>query len=244
VEALFARKVPASEWLPRIHLDPTISDEVRQLALDLAGPRVQALKSAEAERLVRDQAERVVRSLFDKLSLRDDVLESLRAATALSKPVRQEVLALAERSADDPNRLNDASWAVVRRPGATAAAYRRALRIAEAACRLGPKNGAILNTLGVAQYRVGRYREAVVTLKRSDLLNARTPAGSIPADLAFLALAEYRLGRTEQARDALRRLHAAMARPQWANDAQNQEMLHEADTMELDRVFPADPLAT
>jgi tetratricopeptide (TPR) repeat protein len=243
VEFLLAQNVPAAEVLPRIRRDPTLSEEVRQLALDLAEPRVQALVNDQAERLVRDQAERLVRSLLDKLVLKDDVLESLRADTALSQPVREQALALAERSADDPNRLNDASWAVVRRPDAGAAAYRRALRVAESACRLAPNHGGFLNTLGVAQYRAGKYQEAVATLKRSDQLNAQPRVGSIPADLAFLALAQYRLGRTEETRAALGRLREAMVKPQWANDAENQGFLHEAETIELDRVFPADPFA-
>jgi WD40 repeat protein len=241
VEFLLAQSIPASGVLPRIRRDPTISDEVRQRALDLAEPRVQALVNEQADRLVRDEAHRVVRSLFDKLLLKDDVLESLRADTALSLPVREQALALAGRSADNPDRLNDASWAVVRRPDAGAAAYRRALRVAEAACRLAPNHGFFLNTLGVAQYRAGKYQEALATLKRSEGLNAQPPLASIPADLAFLALTQYRLGRTEEARAALGRLRAAMAKAQWANVADNQGFLHEIEAIELDRVFPAHP---
>ena len=77
VEFLLAQKLPAAEVLARIGRDPTISDEVRQRALDLAEPRVQAL--------VNDEADRLVRSLFDKLLLKDDVLESLARDTSLSK---------------------------------------------------------------------------------------------------------------------------------------------------------------
>ncbi len=50
--------------------------------------------------------------------------------------------------------------------GAAPEAYRLALQQAEAACRLEPGDGAMLNTLGVAQYRAGHYREAVATLTR------------------------------------------------------------------------------
>ena len=42
---------------------------------------------------------------------------------------------------------------------------------AEAACQHEPDKGALLNTLGVAQYRTGHYREAVATLTRSERLN-------------------------------------------------------------------------
>jgi WD40 repeat protein len=146
---------------------------------------------------VNDEAERLVHSLFDKLVLKDDVLESLRTDAALSKPVRKHALALTERSADHPNRLNSASWAVVRRPDADAAAYRRALRLAENACRLDPDNGYYLNTLGAALYRAGRFAEAVRRLDEG--IQKRNGAGLV-ADWVFLAMAHHRLGHADQAR--------------------------------------------
>ena len=60
--------------------------------------------------------------------------------------------------------LNRTSRAVVRRPDAGPSAYRRALQQAETACRLAPYRDAYRTTLGIAQYRVGKYREAVDTL--------------------------------------------------------------------------------
>jgi Flp pilus assembly protein TadD len=43
-----------------------------------------------------------------------------------------------------------------------------ALRMAEAACRVNPDHGLFLIVLGAAQYRAGRYPEAVTTLERAD----------------------------------------------------------------------------
>ncbi len=127
--------------------------------------------------------------------------------------------------------------------GCRAPAYRRALRVAEVACRLAPNNGLYLNTLGVAQYRSGRYSDAVTTLMRSDQLNAQPLGGSEPADLAFLALAQHRLGQTEKARDTLRRLRETMKKPERAKNQESQGFLREAETIEQDLVFPADPFA-
>jgi serine/threonine protein kinase len=135
-------------------------------------------------------------------------------------------------STEDPNALNQASWDVVRRPDATESAYRLALRQAEAACRLSPDNGLLLTTLGVARYRGGKYVDAVATLTLSDQLNSRSPDGSTPVDLAFLALAQYRLGHIETARGTLARLEEAMKRPRWANDAESQGFRRETDTIE------------
>jgi hypothetical protein len=56
----------------------------------------------------------------------------------------------------------------VRTPSAGASADRLALHSPEEACRLAPNNRNILNTLGVAQYRVGQYLQVVETLAQSD----------------------------------------------------------------------------
>ena len=72
------------------------------------------------------------------------------------------------------------------------------------ASRLRPDDGAILNTLGVAQFRVGRYAEALATLRRSDELSSRRQ----PADAAFLALTLHKLGRPAEAQAEVKRLQA------------------------------------
>ena len=99
--------------------------------------------------------------------------------------------------------LNNASWTVVAKPGADAAAYRQALLQAEEASRLAPNDHTFLNTLGVAQYRLEKYREAVETLTHSDQLHAARNGGSVPADLAFLAMAQGRLGQSAKAQRLL-----------------------------------------
>ncbi len=57
-----------------------------------------------------NQAQRVVRSLFAKLFLREDVLDSLRAKSDLSEPVRAQALDLAQRYPVDAQQLNNMSW--------------------------------------------------------------------------------------------------------------------------------------
>jgi Flp pilus assembly protein TadD len=101
--------------------------------------------------------------------------------------------------------LNDAAWKVLKARDSGKDSYARALRQAEAAVRQAPENGFFLNTLGVAQYRAGRYADALATLTKSQKLNATT-GGSIPADLAFLAMAQHHLGKKDEANTALGRL--------------------------------------
>jgi len=129
---------------------------------------------------------------------------------------------------EGPEQWNDASWRVVRERRASPDEYARALEQAEAAVRAAPENGNILNTLGVAQYRVGRYAEAVATLTKSEKLNA-TKNGSHPADLAFLAMAQHQLGRKGEARATLERLHEVMMHLRWFKDAEARGFLGEAE---------------
>jgi hypothetical protein len=210
VEFYFSQSLPVAEVLDRIRHDPTLGTEVRQRALEQAAPYGRSL--------VAHQAEQQVHALYAQPLLRPEVLARLRADPAHSEPVRQQALALAESVPENPGRLDGASRTVVRQPGAAPAAYRLALRQAEAACRLIPQGGNLLTTLGMAQYRVGQDREAVATLTQADRINSVAPNGPIPADLAFLALSQHRLGRPDQARAALGRLQATMKRPEWASN--------------------------
>ena len=152
---------------------------------------------------VENEADSLVRSLFGKRLLREDVLDSLRAQGDLSEPVRARALALAEHYPVDANQVNEASWNLVRSPGVEAEAAHRAVRLAEAACRLAPGNGPYLNTLGVARYRAGQYREALADLDRSLKLSAVEFRGEIPGDLAFIAMAYHRLEKSAEARTTL-----------------------------------------
>jgi hypothetical protein len=81
------------------------------------------------------------------------------------------------------------------------------------------------------------------TLTQSDRLNAGISNVSFPGNLAFLALAQHRLGHTDQAQAALRRLREALKKPLWAKDEGSRAFLREAEVIDLDLVFPADPLA-
>jgi WD40 repeat protein/serine/threonine protein kinase/Flp pilus assembly protein TadD len=171
-----------------------------------------------------------VRSLFDKLLLRSEVLASLREEATLSDSERAFALQVAQTLSENPKQLNNAAWEKVKTADLAREAYALALRQADTAVRLAPDDGFILNTLGVAQYRTDQYAEAVATLTQSDKLNAGKD-GSLPADLAFLAMAQHQLGRKEQAQATLARLREAMKQPRWAQDAESQAFLREAEAL-------------
>jgi hypothetical protein len=169
-------------------------------------------------------------TLFHRPRLKVEVFDYLRACRTIPETVRTEALRLAERYHDEPVRFNQASWAVVRRPGLPPERYRQALAWAETARRLGSL-WTFVNTFGVAQYRAGRYEEALHTLRQADWLNRCWLQPSQPADLAFLAMTEHQLGHKDQAQDYLRRLRDTMKQTQWANNEKMQGFLREAETL-------------
>jgi Flp pilus assembly protein TadD len=122
------------------------------------------------------------------------------------------------------------AWIVVREPRRNPEAYAAALKQAEAAVQAEPDNGYFINTLGVAQYRMGQYAEALATLTKSDKLNAKK-SGSIPADLAFLAMVRHRLGQKEEANALLARLRAYFQDPRHIRDRESRTFLLEAEEL-------------
>jgi hypothetical protein len=169
-----------------------------------------------------------VRSLFEEPGLRWEILAALRNDPTLGEADREFALQVAQAHEEDPERLNKAAWKVVWARDASKDAYARALRQAEAAVRLAPKAGHILNMLGLAQYRTGRYADALATLTKSEKLNA-TKEGAYPLDLAFLAMARHQLGNKDEAKATLGRLRETMRQPRWAEDAAAVVFLREVE---------------
>jgi tetratricopeptide (TPR) repeat protein len=71
-----------------------------------------------------------------------------------------------------------------------------AVEKAKKAVDLAPKEGKYRNTLGVALYRAGGWKDAVAALDKSVELRQ----GGDPADWLFLAMAHYKLGNEDAAR--------------------------------------------
>jgi WD40 repeat protein len=162
-------------------------------------------------------ARKLVDERFAKLLLRADVVESLRADKAIPAEVLPVALQLAEEHDEDPKLIDAASVAVVKERGGDPAAYRLALRRAEAACRIWPDNGMYLNTVGLAHYRLGQYREAEVALRQCEPLNTLRFDGPWPRDLALRALLQLQEGRRDEARATANQLREVMKTPRWAN---------------------------
>jgi hypothetical protein len=188
-------------------------------------------RSLTPDILVEREARDFVEFLCAKPLGKTQVIQNLNCNKTISEPVRQKALAFAGLWQEQPDPWNNASWRVVCKPGADPGRYRLALSQAENACRLAPGNGSYLNTLGVAQYRVGQYKQALGTLSQSEKLNAIQFKGTIPADLAFLAMAHYNLGQIEKAQAYLKRLRETMKKALWAENEEACAFLREVEAL-------------
>jgi WD40 repeat protein len=207
--------------LASVRREQTICDSLRKQALADAG--------TYWDINVETPARLLVEGLFADF-LRPEVRNEIRKRVSLHVSVRERALALAEHYPESARAFHRASWGVVRQPGATPEQNRQALHHAETACGLERDEGLFKTTLGVAQYRTGRYAEALATLMQSERLNA-TKDGSAPADLAFLAMAQHQLGKKDEAKATLARLRELMKQQRWANVAEAQGFLREAEEL-------------
>jgi len=100
-----------------------------------------------------------------------------------------------QRAPDRADVNNNLAWLLTTSPFPNQRNAAEALRLAEEAVKHAPGVGIYWNTLGVAHYRLGHYREAVAMLEKSCGLRGDGDA----FDWFFLAMARYKLGDRETA---------------------------------------------
>ncbi len=188
-----------------LHEDDALSQRKRRAALN------QVLAESA---LFHDR----VNTLYARLIFTEDVVAALEADDSMAPAIRRSAVANARKRGDDPVRLLRQSWRLVRLAGGAPEAYEIGLRGAEAAAASefkGWDGYASLHTLGVAQYRNGRYEEAWATLKRSEELRRQLKVAFTPFDAAFLAMTLFKLGRIDEAQTMFTRLEDLMTNEAW-----------------------------
>jgi WD40 repeat protein len=115
------------------------------------------------------------------------------------------------RQTVDPEALNADAAALARSPRQRPEDYQRAVRLARAALLEVPQSAYYCDTLGMALYRVGLYREAIASFKRAESLRG----GPDLPGLFFLALAHDRLGEGAQAQEVANTIAAYAKSRAW-----------------------------
>jgi WD40 repeat protein/serine/threonine protein kinase len=147
------------------------------------------------------------------------------------------------RMTTDPQTANTVAWysvmAAVEEPNLS-----ETVRLAELAGSGAPEDGNVLNTLGAALYRAGRFPEAVHRLEEGIQKRKGVSAWS---DWVFLALAQHRLGHHDEARrwlDRFRDSGSSAAPGELWSHLEIRRLRAEAEAVVLwDPIFPADPFA-
>jgi tetratricopeptide (TPR) repeat protein len=155
----------------------------------------------------------------------------------------EKAVELVEGEATGAGTLNNVAWHLATSPGAEFPDPKVPVALARKAVELAPKAGSFWNTLGVAHYRAGNYRDAVAALKKSSELNA----GHERFEWFFLAMAHWRLGDREQARTWYDKAVAWMDKHMPDNDelkrfrAEAAELLGVKDPPSRKEIAPAKP---
>jgi WD40 repeat protein len=177
--------------------------------------------------VVEREAIGLVGHLAHRPLLHAQMVDRIRRDVTISEEVRDRAVTLVGAYRDDPERLNEASWAVVRRPGRSPAAYKEAVNAMKEAIRLKPDDISYHNTLGVAQYRCGQYQEAWATLLP---LTGRR-GHEIPSEQACKLMVAYHLGKKDSARSMLDGLRKLAAEYDWRDNDETKEFLRETELL-------------
>jgi Tfp pilus assembly protein PilF len=146
---------------------------------------------AEAETACRGLVGLAPRSAAHHFELGRALLGQGKAAEAEARFAE-----VAELTGKNAARLNSAAWRLVTHADVRLRHAPSAVSLARKAVELAPKEGAIWNTLGVAEYRAGAWKESVAALQRSMALRN----GGDGNDWFFLAMAHQQLGKPDEAR--------------------------------------------
>jgi len=175
---------------------------------------------------------KVVDDLYKETGFYSEVIDKLNADKMLDESVRKMALQIAKaRMWGAAKKLGRESFQVVRSPGGQIEAYRLALGKAEMANRLEPNDRIILTMLGVAQYRVGAFQDALMTIIQFEKLQADDHLENRPLPLATMAMALHQLGRDAEAQAVLNRLRVLLEDPKWVEYPTGQAFAIEAEKL-------------
>jgi serine/threonine protein kinase/WD40 repeat protein len=159
-----------------------IREQLKELGLDWDSPPLPPVKDAAAPQPLRVKVE-----LGDlKPSAREGAREKIKRCTRAF-----------QANPNNAATCNSLAWVYLTAPEALRD-VKQAIALAQKAVRLVPNNPIHANTLGLAHYRAGQYREAVKVLQ----LNwRRMEDRHLAFDLIILAMSYYKLGKAERARE-------------------------------------------
>jgi tetratricopeptide (TPR) repeat protein len=184
-EAAFRRSATIRETIIADLVDPDDEQERqnqrRLISVDYVG-LIQTFQLA-AEKTATDRARP-----------EDDRKASAAALRAHTREIERDATRAGHLAAGE---LNGLAWKVVVKKDSDAEDVACAVEMAGKAAELAPNDGNIWNTLGIARYRAGDFKQAVADLQKSTQLRN----GGSSFDLFFLAMVHWQLGNKTEARN-------------------------------------------
>lgn len=169
----------------------------------------------------------IVDRLFHQYIFKADVVRALRRNDELAADVRELSTTIANRRGDDALRLFKEGWSVFITQNKDEEVMQLARRKILAACTEVPESAAFHTGLGMAEFRLANYEEALDLLMRarhSDIVKSPVvhlpnvgpgQKAVYPVNLAFATMTLHRLGQTDRAEDELNRLRELLKDERW-----------------------------
>ncbi len=185
------------------------------------------LVARERVRATRD----LVEPLFGTRVLVERVTRALEDDASLPDDVRADAVARARARGDHPTQLNSQAWDLARNRTTDPDGVALALRAAEIVCKAWPEQAGFLNTRGVAEYRAGKFTDAIATLERCNQMQRTLIGAPHPLDLVVLAMAQFKAGKMDEARATLQLARERIREPEFATDGDIAAFLREAEAL-------------
>jgi serine/threonine protein kinase len=174
---------------------PQDADKVHRLTAVLLDRMAAQVPDGSAD---RDRFAKLCSSIGKRLAEAGMPQESKRVFT-LEAAARERFLASCDSMPNSANRamaMNNLAWFLATCPDRQLRNADRAVKLSMDAVRLVPGNGGFWNTLGVAHYRKGNWKDCLEALGKAATLRG----GGDSFDFFFQAMAHWQLGQKEQAR--------------------------------------------
>ena len=144
--------------------------------------------------LKRGQYDQAITDLIKAILVDPEYARSCAIRGDLDKALADFTKAI-ELNPDFYVRYNHLAWLLVTCPNTKLRDPNQALEMAKKVVDVAPKEGFVWNTLGVAQYRAGNWKDAIEALNKSIELRQGDSF-----DFFFLAMAHWQLGDQDEAR--------------------------------------------
>jgi tetratricopeptide (TPR) repeat protein len=145
--------------------------------------------------------------------------------TGRGPEAKEHLLRAVELNPSHTTGTNNLAWLLATHPDPKLRDPTRAVELGKKAVQLAPKQGYIWNTLGVACYRAGAWKDAIAALTQS----MKLARGGTPTDWLFLAMTHQKLGQEEEARRWYDRAVERMDRNRPANPEELRRFRSEAE---------------